>query len=155
MKYIQLNKENYEDFVKLNLEIQKVHIEKFPHIFKEITYKKAIETFKDTIDHPKHKTFLAISNENVVGYFTYEIIVKLETKYKYEQTFLYVHQFGIGDTYKKKGYGSSLLEKIKAVATENNLKEIQITCWTDNDIANKFYNKQNFKTFHEKKKIQV
>ena len=58
---------------------------------------------------------------------------------------LYVEKIGVSKKSKRKGIGKLMLEEIKKIAKSLNCNRIELSCWSFNKNAIKFYKSQNMK----------
>lgn len=68
-----------------------------------------------------------------------------------------INNIYIDDEFKKKGYGSKLLNKTEIVSKKLNIKQLNLTAWSE-DIDNNlcyFYFKNNYKLTDNQPKINV
>jgi diamine N-acetyltransferase len=53
------------------------------------------------------------------------------------------------EQYRKKGYGSRIMEAIYDIAKTNNISKIELDYWGDNNAAKNFYIKSGFVKYRE------
>ena len=62
---------------------------------------------------------------------------------------VYVHQIGLDEDQKKKGYGTELMEEVYNIAKEHAIELVELEYWTGNKEAEQFYRKLNFEKSRE------
>ncbi len=128
--------DDFDDLFLLYKKGFKLHYDVRKDIFK---YRSDVELKSFLLNrfNDKDEEIILLEEENIKGYLSYHI----------KETVLQVDELVVSD--ERKGYGRLLIEEIKNKAT-NNVKRIELTCYSFNENAIKFYEKLDFK---EQKKI--
>ncbi|MGG3661658.1 GNAT family N-acetyltransferase [Bacillus gobiensis] len=133
---------------RLNQPVQELHHTLSPENFNPYCFDDIKDFFNRIIQKPEH-LFLLIEEEKLFGYAWIEIKKSPKNPFKKAYTSIYVHQIGVLDSYRNKGCGSMLLEKIDQIAVEHGASEVQLDYWTQNGEAKKFYKNKGFKVYRE------
>ena len=139
MKDFTIRKATIDDIDKgllgLFIEGYKYHQNGRPDIFK-INDNKAYRNI--LLNSFKTDTFICIiSNNNMIGYLSYEIKGKPDKKF-------WIDEMIITEKYRSKGLGKLLIDEGKKIAIDNNCKRIEFNCWTFNENALEFYDHLEF-----------
>jgi aminoglycoside 3-N-acetyltransferase I len=86
---------------------------------------------------------VAIKDERVVGGLTaYELL-----KYKAEKTEMFLYEIGVESAYRKRGAASCLIEALKEICREKNIKTVFVLTEAGNLPARSLYEKTGGKGF--------
>ncbi|WP_085524359.1 GNAT family N-acetyltransferase [Tuberibacillus sp. Marseille-P3662] len=140
---------DYSTIAELNQYVHNLHVELYPEHFKAYNYEAAEALFRNAVNKPHHTFLLLEDHHQYLGYAWIEIKDYPENAFKKSYQSVYVHQISIKDVYRKKGYGSQLMQFIEAMAKDDHIDKIELDYWVDNRIAKEFYRKQGFKTYRK------
>ena len=73
----------------------------------------------------------------------------------YSRLYLHIVEFGVLEDYRGKGIGTQLLNEIKKLAKELNIKTINLLVWDFNQTALNFYKKMGFDVYSNSLKFEV
>lgn len=135
-----IEKATKEDFLGIHKIFQEVH---------DLHLNGTINTFKDIdpftenefLDAIKDKnTFLLIAKEEsqIIGFILATIVEKEGRHTKFKKT-LHINTIGTKNKSQNKGVGTTLINEIKKIAKENKCDNINLSVWSFNDNAVKFY----------------
>lgn len=82
--------------------------------------------------------FMIEEDSTAIGYLIFRCIEKVTNS-------IWIDQFYIEEHYRNKGYGKALIDEVKKYARDNNIKRIELNCWTFNENAIEFYRHLGFK----------
>ena len=130
-------KENFLGIHEIFQEVHDHHLNGTINTFKKIdpfTEEEFLEAIKDK------KTFLLIAKEesNIIGFILATIIEKEGRHTKFKKT-LHINTLGTKKDSQNKGIGTALINEIKKIAKENKCDNINLSVWSFNDNAIKFY----------------
>ena len=97
-----------------------------PDIFRELTNEELRKDLEDILNF--FPTIVVEEDNRVVGYLSYKIKEKHTKK-------LDVDQLVILESYRGRGYGKKLMERIKEIAISENCDRIELNCWMFNESA--------------------
>ncbi|MBO9129353.1 GNAT family N-acetyltransferase [Bacillus sp. 165] len=129
--------------------VQELHVQLYPDYFKEYDYNVVKEFFESMVNNPNFIFLLLEDESRYFGYAMIEIKRYQENPFKKAYQSLYIHQFSIVDSYRKKGYGSKIMEKIEEIANAKKIRKLELDYWCANTIAKEFYRKCGFITCRE------
>ena len=89
---------------------------------------------------------VAVINEEAAGIIRMEE-QKLENFFNYKKAY-YIDDLVVKDGYQGKGVGSALLNKVKSLAKENNIKVLKSRVYEFNNKAISFMKKNNFRNLY-------
>ncbi|PLR98905.1 GNAT family N-acetyltransferase [Bacillus sp. T33-2] len=135
--------DNYETIAKMNEHVQEIHTSLYPKYFKEYNYPAVAEFFKGIVGKPQY-IFLLLEEDEPIGYAWIEKKAYPENAFKKQCLSVYVHQISIIESYKHKGYGSTLMDEIEHIAREIGAETLELDYWVDNAAARDFYKKKGF-----------
>ena len=95
-------------FLKLNQEIQSLHAQVEPTIFKP-TFELSRDDFIKLISDKNAKIFFAELDGEAVGYVYFELLNKKETPHSYARKLIYIHHLGVESSVRWSGIGKALL----------------------------------------------
>jgi len=134
----------------LNAEVQKVHADALPHLFKPPSQ----ETFpsslvRQLLADPTTYIFIADSNGTPVGYIYTQIIRRAESHLRYALDRIYIHQISVDQAYQRHGVGQELLQTVVGLAKEHGISSIALDVWSFNTQARAFFASQGFNVYNE------
>ncbi|MED3851631.1 GNAT family N-acetyltransferase [Priestia megaterium] len=134
---------------KLNQSVHQLHVELYPQHFQTYDFHQVHEFFKKVMKDDRFIFLLGEDEGQHVGFAWLEIKQYSETVFKKAYESIYVHQINIAESYKNKGFGSSLMKEIYSIARTNDINIIELDYWNDNTIAESFYEKEGFVTYRK------
>jgi ribosomal protein S18 acetylase RimI-like enzyme len=134
---------------KLNQSVHQLHVELYPQHFQTYDFHQVHEFFKKVMKDDRFIFLLGEDEGQHVGFAWLEIKQYSETVFKKAYESIYVHQINIAESYKNKGFGSSLMKEIYSIARTNDINTIELDYWNDNMIAESFYEKEGFVTYRK------
>ena len=146
--------EDLEEVNKIRKEVNDLHVEGEPTIFKGFT-KDIADYINEFINTDNKKLLVCEDNGIICGYAMLEFCIKPESIYRYELKFIDVQELGVLKGCQSKGYGKMLINKIIELAKEKGYPKIELNMWAFNENALKFYKKIGFKTYRRYMKMDV
>ncbi|MFT8310606.1 MAG: GNAT family N-acetyltransferase [Sporolactobacillus sp.] len=135
---------------KLNEPVQTLHRALYPEYFKPYCFDEIRKWFEKIIMSDPDSTFLVIEDEDqIVGYAWIQVLNRKENPFKRAWTALEIHQFSIMLAERRRGYGTALMNYICQFAKNKGINEIDLDYWSDNEAAELFYRKQDFKIYRK------
>lgn len=141
-----IEKATKNDFPGIHAIFQEVHDH---HLNGTINTFKDIDPFtKEEFDESiKDKnTFLLVAKEdtNIIGFILASIVEKEGRHTKFKKS-LHINTLGTKKDSQNKGIGTALINEIKKIAKENKCDNINLSVWSFNENAIKFYKHAGFK----------
>lgn len=135
-------KEDFLGIHKIFQEVHDHHLNGTINTFKDIdpfTKEEFLESLKDK------NTFILIAKEKEIEGFILATIIEKEGRHtKFKRT-LHINTIGTKKNSQNKGIGTLLINEIKRIAKENKCDNINLSVWSFNDNAIKFYKHIGFK----------
>ncbi len=137
--------EDFPSVKSLLLEIQRIHAEALPEVFKapdpeQITF----ERYQQVISHPQKQIVVALAEEQVVGYVYAEVIQSKGDLFHQPRGWVYVHQIAVEGEFRGQGYAQGLMERVVALARRRGVERVEIEVWGFNQPAQAVYEKLGF-----------
>ncbi|PIZ71893.1 hypothetical protein COY07_04115 [Candidatus Peregrinibacteria bacterium CG_4_10_14_0_2_um_filter_43_11] len=140
----------------LNREVQQIHHDAFPGIFKPYSKTQVLKSFKQLLKNKKITILISFNHLNSpVGYIFYEEKKHLKTVFTQSHNVLYIHHIAIKANLQKKGAGSDLIKEVIKRAETRNICRIELDVWSFNSKAKNFFRKNGFNVFNEKMALDL
>lgn len=139
----------------LNCDVQSIHNEIEPSIFKPYSKENMRNHFEEALKEENTYAFVAYYEDCPAGYILISKKDTSETHYYYNLSTVYIDQICVEKSFKGKGIGKALIDFIKNFASENKIKRIALDFWYKNDNAGNFFRSQGFVTYIEKMHIEI
>jgi ribosomal protein S18 acetylase RimI-like enzyme len=140
---------DYHGVALLNFEIQQMHAEALPHLFKPATDQNFTSAvFEAMLAQPDCSLYVAEADGNAVGYIYLQVIERAESWARYAQRALYIHQLCVARSHRRQGHGKRLLEQAAAVASQHGIARIELDTWWFNVDARTFFKVYGFEEFN-------
>lgn len=143
-----------ESLGRLSAEVQALHAEAMPELFKPAN-PNAFAVAGEMLDDPDTVLFVAEADTAVVGYVYGEIIRRSESRWRYAQELLYLHQIGVRADYREQGIGLKLLEAVTETAEARGVRTLNLDVWSFNERAVVFFRRCGFSPYNERLWKQV
>ncbi len=153
--------QDYEAFAALNLEVQKLHFQAEPTVFKPASaYSK--EEYGKLLSDPGLGLFLGFQENHApeenhtseanraVGYIFCEIWHSKETPLLHALSGVYIRHVAVQRDLRSKGIGTKLLAAVRKFADEHEISRIELDTWAFNTDANAFFKRNGFKPAKER-----
>ena len=128
----------------LLLQVEKIHCDGRPDIFKDGGVKFTNEQLAQLLFDPTRPIFCAVNDGQVVGY-VFCIITEIKGDPMLRDTkTLHLEDVCVDESCRDGGVGSCLMEYVKTYARENDFTRIDLDVWELNDRAREFYEKHGF-----------
>ena len=128
----------------LLLQVEKIHCDGRPDIFKDGGVKFTNEQLAQLLCDPTRPIFCAVNDGQVVGYvFCIITEIKGDPMLRDAKT-LHLEDVCVDESCRGGGVGSCLMEYVKTYARENDFTRIDLDVWELNDRAREFYIKHGF-----------
>ena len=127
----------------LNREIQSVHGEALPDLFKPPS-SGTFSEFADLIVKPNSAIFVAEADAVPLGYVYAEILRHGETAWLYPLDLIHVHHIGVRESHRRSGIATGLLDAIDALARAEGIGRVTLDVWAFNHAAREFFRGRGF-----------
>jgi ribosomal protein S18 acetylase RimI-like enzyme len=135
----------------LNLDVQQIHVEALPHLFKQPATEAFSASFMaERLADPSSYFFIAHVDGWDVGYVSARVVHQPENAFMQARTYLYIDQISVRPDYQGQGYGQRLIQEVRALARREGIDTIALDVWSFNEKARTFFAEQGFVTFNER-----
>ncbi|HLO71904.1 MAG TPA: GNAT family N-acetyltransferase [Flavipsychrobacter sp.] len=128
----------------LSRQLQQLHQHAFPHIFKAFDEKAVAEYFRGCIADNSYRHYAAFEGNVACGYVQVQQIIRPESAFVAEYSYLHIHQLMVDVKYRQKGVGMALIEEVFTFANEIGCSRVDLTVWNFNNVAQKLFKKAGF-----------
>ncbi len=130
---------------RLNADVQQIHAEHLPWIFKPPSEAVRSGTmFYDLLQQPEHTVFLAEEQGEAVGYTYIRVMDRPETDFGYAMRFALIDQIGVSPQHRGRGYGELLVQAALELARDQGVHYVELSSWAFNTDAHRFFEAQGF-----------
>lgn len=145
MEIRKAKKEDVQELDQLLYQVQSIHHQGRPDIFKIGQKKYTDEQLLDIINNNKTPVFVAVLDQKVVGYafcifqqhLSHNILTDIKT--------LYIDDLCVDENIRGQHIGKSIYEYVLKFAKKSGCYNVTLNVWTLNDDAMKFYEKCGLK----------
>mgnify|MGYP001468147670 CR=1 FL=1 len=140
----------------LNADVQKLHADALPPIFKQ----PSATTFPPTtvtklMSDPNNHFFLAEDNGIGVGYAWAEISRRPENGAQFARNSILVHHISVQPAHQQNGHGERLVAAVKALAKAEKISTVTLDTWSFNRSAQTFFERQGFSPYNHRLWMEV
>jgi len=135
----------------LNVDVQKIHADALPNIFKQPGSDDFAQQFMlERLADPLNYFIIARLDGEDIGYIYARIIDRLGNPFMHPWKYFYIEQISVKPGYQGRGYGESLIQAVRQAAQEQGIETIALDTWFFNKQAQSFFRKNGFVTFNER-----
>lgn len=135
--------------IPLSLQVQNIHVDLFPHIFKPPVEEELRDFFRDTLRDESARIFLARDGEHFLGYCLMRINEHPENPFCHARRLIYIEHICVDASCRHRGVGKQLLDEVRNLALQLRIDRIQLDFWTANQNAGRAFRAFGFQTFNE------
>ena len=150
MKLRPATKKDYHVLFELFSEIQTLHYEARPDIFKPA---KRDEFFYDYFDKviagEDNHLILGFDGDKPFGYIYYVLRKLPQNIYRPEERIIYINHILVKESFQGRGLGQALINHVRDIARKKKVKEIGLDVWVFNKKAIQFFNQQGFSAHNQ------
>jgi GNAT superfamily N-acetyltransferase len=142
--------EDVQLLANLNRDVQQLHADALPHIYKPITDSEMITAdIRDRVlADTEGRVFVAETDlGEAVGYIYAKIVRRPEHPYVYAQTYVHIDVITVRPAYQGQGYGQALIDSVVDWARTEGIARITLDTLAFNVQAQAFFAAQGFKMF--------
>jgi len=139
-----------DDFLlsSLTMDVQRLHAENHPDIFKMSQNDDfAVAFFDEALIDPLTRIFIAEEDGKALGCVLCKLTEREENPFTVAMRYLLVDQISVQPEAQGKGIGKALIEQAEVLARELNASQIQLHSWGFNTSAHTFFEKMGFEKF--------
>lgn len=134
----------------LNEEVQNLHHEMYPEIFRPYDREEIAKAFKKMLSGREAKAFVAYVGEEPAGYSLIFISRFNRNAFQHARSAMQVDQFATLKRFRKKGVGKKLMEFLVTLAQGEKLNRIDLNHWEKNEDARIFFGKAGFTYYNSR-----
>ena len=135
---------------RLCMDVQRLHAEKHPDIFKMPQREDfAVTYFDEMLADPAVAIYLAEEDGETTGYILCKLFERPETVFTHANRFLSIEHISVRPAARQRGVGSALMARAERLAKDLHVTRIQLNSWDFNTTAHSLFEKCGFrKTEH-------
>ncbi|MBW2410321.1 MAG: GNAT family N-acetyltransferase [Deltaproteobacteria bacterium] len=150
MKLRPATKEDYDILFELFCEIQTLHYETRPDIFRPAKKDQLFfDYFDRVIESGNHHLMMGFDDDKAFGYIYYVINHLPQNIYRPEKRVIYINHILVTKGYQGRGLGRALINHVRDIARKETIKEIGLDVWAFNEKAIGFFKKQGFSAYNQ------
>ena len=149
---IEIRKANGDDLevlTELNKEVQLLHAEAFPNLFKKTPkHSDVIDFFTKLLASEKNYIYVALNESQIVGYIwcQYKEIDESALTHKIKK--IHIEHIVVASTQRSSGVGAQLLKEVESLGSVLGVNQISLNVWSFNTEASQFYRSQNYEPYN-------
>ena len=145
-----------ERIAALNVDVQNVHAEALPHIFKHVTDASfALPYITEQLSTSNTYFYIASIDGEDAGYVYARVVRRPENAYMHPWNFVYIDQIAVKPAYQRRGCGAALIQAVRELAREQGISTIAMDTWFFNEKAQAFFAHEGFTTFNMRMWMEV
>ena len=138
-----------EEIVELLRQVHEEHRQRRPQWFKPFDRTAALEGQRVLLSRAGAQMFVARVEGVCVGYASVCERVRQENPFRYASRSLVVDQMAVSKPHRGQGIGTLLLDGVRAEAARRGVQRVELSVYSDNDEARRFYKAQGFVHFQD------
>ena len=132
---------------ELRAQVHALHAEGKPEIFKP-GFPDALRDYVFEILIDPNKSIAAAEYDGkIIGFAVLNHITRPETPFMYERDYLDIDEFGVDESFRRRGAASAMIEFIREYAVSQGFSRVELNVWGFNEDALAFYEKAGFTTY--------
>lgn len=149
MKVRQAVIEDAEIVAKLICDVQRLHAEELPHLFKPADAPSpfVVDCRERILTDPNGRLFIVEEAGEAVGYVYARVLRQPETAYVYARSAVHIDQISVKPDRQGSGYGRALIEAVFGLARAEDIERVSLDTWGFNTEAHGFFHKMGFDMF--------
>lgn len=155
MKIRQASQRDAEQLVQLNAQVQAVHVDIAPSLFRKASNESMVVMLRQTISDETTTILVAEENDELIGYLSLKKQIRPEFTLINERKCGYIDQVCVSEQHRKKDIFKKLLTEAKRVVNEWGFDRIELDVWSDNQNARDAFIGSGFRTYKEKMRIDL
>jgi len=133
------------EIVQLNGDVQNLHAQMSPDIFRADWEVSAFEEFwRKRLNEQADTVVLAMLDGAPVGYIWFQVQDRPQDAFRLSQRRVYIHHIAVKDKVRRSGVGTQLLEYAEAEAQRLGISDIVLDVWASNSSSRAFFNSRGY-----------
>ncbi|WP_444997142.1 GNAT family N-acetyltransferase [Aliikangiella sp. IMCC44359] len=153
MKIKKATEKELSAIASMLIETQQAHVQAYPKRYVIISLADAINLLHKQLD--QNMFWVAIENNEVVGYIIAEHIKTQGNKILKAREYCYLQQIGVTKTSQDQGIGKKLIEHLIVECLKHGLKDIELDVWAFNNNAQQFFKQCHFEPYASKLRLTL
>ena len=137
----QATHQDIPDLNRLLYQVQQVHHEARPDLFKAGAKKYTDEELEQLLNDPQRPIFVAVTNDQIQGYVFLESLEQQESHILHAVKTLYIDDLCVDKQARGQHIGSQLYAFVIDYAKQKGYYHVTLNVWADNQKALGFYEK--------------
>lgn len=142
--------EHYETINEIVKQGHEEHALALPDIFKKVEHVMPESYYKELLAAPNSDVLVATVNREVVGFAVMELQEAPPFDSMIPRVFAYMNDFGIKESYQKKGFGKDLFDACVMWAKQRDASSLDLNVWEFNQNAITFYSQRGMESVSRK-----
>ena len=151
----QANDSHMDILVKLNKEVQDIHVELFPDSFHHTEEDELRRTIASWLKDANFMSYIAYAGNIAVGYMFAKIIRRDRNPFSNARECIYIDQICVTGQFRNRGVAKLLIAQAVGTARKMGIKRVELDYWTGNKPAGKAFRKIGFTTYNEKMFLDI
>ena len=142
MKIREVELRDVKQVAKIMDQVQKLHCENRPDIFKERTIDELEKQVIETINENENVIIVAENDsQEIVGILKYKIrIIEEGSRPNLKpNSILSISELGVEESWRGKGIGRQLMNEAENIKRRLGCERLELNCWSFNEKAMEFY----------------
>jgi Acetyltransferases len=133
--------DDYEAVENLKKQVHSLHVKAYPKFYKEINLLSTKEEFAKELGDNSVDIYVLAEHGNILGYASINTMIIENHPTIIDQRMFFIEEICIDESYRGKGYGKELFNRLEELARGNGFTSIELNVWGFNEIAKVFYEK--------------
>ncbi len=138
-----------DEVVELLRHVHEEHRQRRPQWFKPFDRTAELEGQRFFLSRAGAQMLVARVEGVCVGYALVCERVRQENPFRYASRSLVVDQMAVSKPHRRQGIGTLLMDRIRAEAAGRGVQRVELSVYSDNDEARRFYKAQGFVRFQD------
>ena len=135
----------------INVEVQQIHADAHPRIFKQpVDETYAVQFMRERLEEPDQFFYIARLIGVDVGYIYARMVDRPENPFMHAWKFMYIDQMCVRQAYRRMGCGERLLAEVFHLAQAMGIETVALDSWSFNQVALAFFKGQGLETYNER-----
>ena len=139
----------------LRKQVNDVHVAGKPDVFKPGFSDELRDYLFVVWQDPQKKVVVAELDGTVAGFAVLNHIVRPENPFMYERDFLDIDEFGVDESFRRRGIASAMMAFIRDYAKKEGFRRLELNMWEFNQGALAFYEAAGLKTYRRYMEIYL
>ena len=147
---VEIRQANVADAVtlaRLNIAVHQIHADGRPDIFKSPDVEELTVFMRERLLDPTYIAYIAEVDGVPVGYTINAIVRRGENPFTKPISYIVVDNISVEPAYRNQGIGEAWMERVYALAREQDIKRVSLAVWAFNERAIAFYERLGFSPF--------